>query len=53
MNIGGDWNSAVGTFNEGTGKVIFDGDSIYALLIGGISLIVAAIMVVFVEDVNS
>ena len=34
-------------------KSLFAGDSIYALLIGGISLIVAAILVVFVKDVSA
>ena len=31
-------------------KALFDGDSIYALLIGGISLIIAAVLVLFVHD---
>jgi maltose/moltooligosaccharide transporter len=34
-------------------KDIFDGDSIYALVAGGLSMIVAAILVVFVKDGNN
>ncbi len=33
-------------------KSLFDGDSIYALLTGGISMVVAAVLVLFVNDVN-
>lgn len=33
-------------------KSLFDGDSIYALIVGGASLIVAAVFVLFVDDVK-
>ena len=33
-------------------KTLFGGDSIYALLTGGVSLLVAAVMVLFVKDVK-
>lgn len=33
-------------------KSLFDGDSIYALLVGGVSLIIAAVLVLFVDDVK-
>jgi maltose/moltooligosaccharide transporter len=33
-------------------KSLFDGDSIYALLVGGASLIIAAVLVLFVDDVK-
>jgi len=32
-------------------KSLFGGDSVYALLTGGISMIVAAVLVIFVKDV--
>jgi maltose/moltooligosaccharide transporter len=32
-------------------KSLFGGDSIYALLTGGISMVVAAVLVMFVKDV--
>ena len=31
-------------------KSLFNGDSIYALLLGGISLLVAAVLILFVKD---
>jgi maltose/moltooligosaccharide transporter len=33
-------------------QTIFGGEAIYALVLGGVSMIVAAIMVLFVEDNN-
>ena len=33
-------------------KTLFDGESIMALVVGGVSLMVAAVMVIFVEDKN-
>ncbi len=33
-------------------KVLFHGDSIYALLTGGVSLLVAAVLILFVKDVH-
>lgn len=34
-------------------KELFNGDSIYALLAGGVSMIVAAVLVIFVNDVSA
>jgi maltose/moltooligosaccharide transporter len=31
-------------------KQLFDGEAIYAILLGGISMIIAALLVVFVND---
>jgi maltose/moltooligosaccharide transporter len=33
-------------------KTLFGGDSIYALLTGGISMAVAAVLILFVKDTN-
>ncbi len=33
-------------------KSLFEGEAIYALILGGLSCVIAAIMVLFVEDVN-
>jgi maltose/moltooligosaccharide transporter len=33
-------------------RSLFGGDSIYALLTGGISLVVAAVLILFVKDVH-
>jgi maltose/moltooligosaccharide transporter len=33
-------------------KSLFGGDSIYALLTGGISMLVAAVLILFVKDTN-
>lgn len=32
-------------------KILFDGNSVFALLTGGISMLVAAVLVIFVKDV--
>ena len=34
-------------------KSLFDGDSIYALLTGGVSLMVSAVLILFVKDVHN
>jgi maltose/moltooligosaccharide transporter len=33
-------------------KTLFGGESIYALLVGGISLVIASVLILFVQDKN-